>query len=177
MDLTSKRVMNSRCVQFFIKTATDEDVPDTDPQLMSMILKYDTNQDGLLEVDDFLTFWRTSVFEKEEVVRNNLYNYGYRHDLKRQPVDGSDYDMMQVRPNLESMPRFKIAQTPFYFNTLFDVIDHTENDLAQASWQLLRTISTNPTLYRRVLALDRDPGFKWEDIFDSDNIHKMLYVL
>jgi hypothetical protein len=38
-------------------------------------------------------------------------------------------------------------------------------------------VSTNPSLYRKVLALDRDPDFKWEDVLDAHNIHKLLYSL
>lgn len=73
------------------------------------------------------------------------------------------------------MPRLKFASTPAYFDTLFDFM--TDTEVATACWSVLKTASTNPVLYRKVLNLDREPGFAWSDIFQSDNIHKMLYVL
>jgi hypothetical protein len=51
------------------------------------------------------------------------------------------------------------------------------NEVAHSAWTLIKTLTTNPRLYHRVLALDRDPGFNWDDIFDFSSIHKMLYVL
>jgi len=50
-------------------------------------------------------------------------------------------------------------------------------EVSHSAWSLIKTITTNPDLYRRVLALDRLPDFSWKAIFDTDSIHKMLYVL
>lgn len=60
---------------------------------------------------------------------------------------------------------------------LFDLMEKGENEVAQQAWSLVRTVSTNPQLYRKVLALDRDADFKWEDVLDAHNIHKLLYSL
>lgn len=73
-----------------MKAATDEDVPENDYQLVKMFENYDTNEDGFLELEDFFNFWKVAIWEKEEVVRGNLFNYGYRNDLRRQPADGND---------------------------------------------------------------------------------------
>ena len=51
------------------------------------------------------------------------------------------------------------------------------SDVSQASWSLIKNLSTNPILFKKVLVLDRDPGFQWSEIFDSQSLHKMLYVL
>ena len=75
------------------------------------------------------------------------------------------------------MPRYKIAYNTQYFNQIFELIQTTDNEVEQSGWSLLKTITTNPQLYRKVIALNRDPDFKWEDVFDPTNIHKMLYVL
>ena len=45
------------------------------------------------------------------------------------------------------------------------------------AWSLIKFMSTNPNLYKRVLLLDKDPDFRWDQIFDSSNIYKMLYTL
>ena len=169
--------MNAAHCKLFIKTATDEEVSANDANLLSMFEKYDINRDGYLEIEDFLQFWRTSIYEKEEIVRVNLATYGYRYDLKKQPVDGMDDYMMQIRQSKEDMPRYKIASTPEYFETLFDIIETTDNEVASAAWSLVRTAATNPVLYRKVIALDKDYSFQWSDIFNANNIQKMLYVL
>ena len=57
------------------------------------------------------------------------------------------------------MPRYKIASTPEYFETLFDIIETTDNEVASAAWSLVRTAATNPVLYRKVIALDKDSSF------------------
>jgi hypothetical protein len=51
------------------------------------------------------------------------------------------------------------------------------SDVSQASWSLIKNLSTNPILFKKVLVLDRDPAFQWSEIFDSQSLHKMLYVL
>ena len=175
MDPNSRRLMGAQGALRFIREATDEEVRESDRQLTSMFEAYDQDRDGFLELEDFLSFWRASIFEKEEVVRGNLATYGYRYDLRRHPVDGMDINVMQLRQSTEDMPRLKFASTPAYFESLFDLMADTE--VATACWSVLKTASTNPALYRKVLNLDREPGFTWSDIFQSDNIHKMLYVL
>jgi|LauGreDrversion4_2_1035121.scaffolds.fasta_scaffold85881_4 hypothetical protein len=73
------------------------------------------------------------------------------------------------------MPRWKVARD--YFEPLLDLMKTTDNEVATVAWSLLRTASTNPALYRKVIELDKDPSFAWSEIFMVDNIHKMLYVL
>lgn len=82
-DPYSRRVMDRADGETFMKLATDEDIGVRDGQLDSMFETYDLNKDGLLELEDFLSFWRNAVYDKEEVVRVNLATYGYRYDLKR----------------------------------------------------------------------------------------------
>lgn len=94
MDTNSRRLMDLIGAQRFTREATDEEVSVNDRQLTSMFETYDLDRDGFLELEDFLSFWRTSIYEKEEVVRGNLATYGYRYDLRRHPVDGMDIDVM-----------------------------------------------------------------------------------
>jgi hypothetical protein len=75
------------------------------------------------------------------------------------------------------MPRYKLSCKADYFNQFFTLVETMNSDVANSAWSLIKTISTNPVLYRKVLALDRDPDFNWDDIFDLSSIHKMLYVL
>jgi hypothetical protein len=52
-----------------------------------------------------------------------------------------------------------------------------DNDVAQQAWSLVKTASTDPHLYWKILSLDKEEGFKWEDVLDARNINKMLYSL
>ena len=38
-------------------------------------------------------------------------------------------------------------------------------------------LTTNPNLYKKVLRLEKDQSFKWDDIFDKTSIYRMLYSL
>jgi hypothetical protein len=75
------------------------------------------------------------------------------------------------------MPRYKLAANSNNFNEIFSLVETMNPEVANSAWSLIKTISTNPNLYKKVLALDREPDFKWEDIFDMQSINKMLYVL
>ena len=75
------------------------------------------------------------------------------------------------------MPRFTIAYNQEYFDDIFNFVESTDNEVSQAAWSLVRTATTNPRLYRKVIALDLDPDFDWHQIFDASSIQKMLYVL
>ena len=75
------------------------------------------------------------------------------------------------------MPRYKLAANSKNFNEIFSLVETMNPEVANSAWSLIKTISTNPNLYKKVLALDQEPDFKWEDIFDLESINKMLYVL
>ena len=42
---------------------------------------------------------------------------------------------------------------------------------------MIKNVSTNPSLYQRVLKLDHNENFSWDNIFDSSSIYKILYSL
>ena len=105
-----------------------------------------------------------------------MYAHGYRSDLRRQPMDGWDDNMMQPRERIEDMPRYKIANNPFYFESVFKLLER-EGEVASNAWTFIKTMTTNPHLYKRILALDLDPEFEWGRIFEDSSIYKMLYTL
>ena len=142
-----------------------------------MFRDYDLNQDGLIEETEYMAFWRTSALDCEHIVWQNIFNFGYRYDMKPQALDGSDPELYQVRKSKEEMPRYKVSSNYDHFNTLFNLVENMNHEVAHSAWSLIKTITTNPVLYRKVVALDLEEGFTWNDIFDFSSIHKMLYVL
>jgi hypothetical protein len=67
------------------------------------------DKDGLIEESEFMTFWQTSVFDCEHIVWQNIFNFGYRYDLKPQALDGTDPELYQLRKSIEEMPRYKLS--------------------------------------------------------------------
>ena len=124
-----------------------------------------------------MEFWKKSVVDSEQIVWQNIFNFGHRYDLLPQALDGEDPELYQQRKSLELMPRYKLAANSNNFNEIFSLVETMNPEVANSAWSLIKTISTNPNLYKKVLALDREPDFKWEDIFDMQSINKMLYVL
>lgn len=100
----------------------------------------------------------------------------YRNDLRKQPSDGLDENIMQARPCKEVMPRYRISEDSFFFENLFSLLD-LDGEIATNAWNLIKKLTTNPHLYKGILRLDKDPQFQWEKVFDSSNICKMLYSL
>jgi EF-hand domain len=82
-DPNSRRLMDHDNCRNFIRSATDEYVGEKDGSLLSIFEAHDHDRDGYLDLEDFLNFWRASIKDKEYVVRQNLFHYGYRYDLKR----------------------------------------------------------------------------------------------
>jgi len=105
-----------------------------------------------------------------------LLAHNYRFDLRRQPIDGFDENMMQLRKSKEEMPRYLIAHDPFFFESIFALLD-LDNEISTQAWNLIKTVTTNPSLYDRIVKLDKDEDFSWAKLFDSSSIYKMLYAL
>ena len=51
------------------------------------------------------------------------------------------------------MPRFKISDNHFYFESIFALLDK-QGEVASNAWNLLKVMTTNPKLYKKVLKLD-----------------------
>ncbi len=79
LDPTSRLVLDRDAVKQFISICTDtSEVKDTDDTLVLLFNDYDPNQDGLIEEEDFMRFWKKSVFDCEQIVWSNINSIGYR---------------------------------------------------------------------------------------------------
>jgi hypothetical protein len=65
-NTSNQRVMNKEQLRSLISVLTDSDTKDDDPQLNSIFLSH--SKDGVIEMDDYLTFWRNSVSNDENLV-------------------------------------------------------------------------------------------------------------
>ena len=124
-----------------------------------------------------MSFWRKSVLDCEQLVWQNIFNFGHRYDLLPQALDGEDPELYQQRKTIYDMPRYKLSCKADYFEQFFSLVETMNSEVSNSAWSLIKTIATNASLYRKVVALDRDPDFNWDHIFDLSSINKMLYVL
>lgn len=75
------------------------------------------------------------------------------------------------------MPRYKVAMNERYFDCLLSLLDFHKEVNARA-FEGINQLATNPIIYEKVLQLDNaQDNFSWGQIFDSTNVHKMLYSL
>lgn len=74
------------------------------------------------------------------------------------------------------MPRFKIANKDDWFDIFFNLL-YLGNEVSNTAWTFIKYLTTSPSLYSKILKLEKNEDFKWENIFDNENIYKMLYSL
>ena len=172
-----QRVMTPPSAAAFVRSCTDDNCNEQDARITNLFNTYDLNHDNKLERLEFLTFYMFCCQEKPEIVWQNLLAHGFRNDLKKpSEVTEDDENYSQPRKRVEDMPRYKISNNQEYFDAIFKLLGR-KGEVSVDAWNLIRTLTTNPTLYKKVLYLDEDPAFKWEDVFDTSSIYKMLYTL
>jgi Ca2+-binding EF-hand superfamily protein len=75
--------MTKDTCSLFIKGCTGEQPQPGDDRIGNLFKTYDTNQDGKIEREEFLTFYETAARNKSETVRENLRSHNIRNDLKK----------------------------------------------------------------------------------------------
>jgi len=74
------RFMTKDHLRSLISVLTDDDTKEEDPQLNQIFFNY--SKDGLISREDYNTFWKNSVLNDENLVWQNIFNLGFRYDLK-----------------------------------------------------------------------------------------------
>lgn len=75
--------MTKETCGLFIKGCTGETPPANDDRIQSLFKQFDSNNDGKIEREEFLTFYEISCKTKPETVRENLRQHNIRNDLKK----------------------------------------------------------------------------------------------
>ena len=115
--------MTAEEIRLFIMDATKEPCHLTDPRIKK-IIAWDSDGDGKMTREDFLSFYKNSCFANPELVRKNLGHYNYRGDMKQAPKPGDDDNILQARKTINEMPRYKIAYNYQNFYTLIQLLDY-----------------------------------------------------
>ena len=66
-----RKIMGSEEVKKFIEGASGESSSSSDTRI-SGIMAWDSDDDGKITQEDFITFYKNSIFEKPDAVRKNL---------------------------------------------------------------------------------------------------------
>lgn len=138
--------MTKTTCTYFIRSCTDDNCSEDDKRVSNLFSLCDPENQGKVYESGFLEFYRQASRDKEDVVRQNLYSHGYRNDLRRQPEDGSEDNILQIRPSKEQMPRYKISNTDEWFSVFFNLLS-LGNEVSNASWQFIKILATSPSLY------------------------------
>lgn len=97
--------MTKETCALFIKGCTGEPPLLTDDRIQNMFKNYDTNNDGFIEREEFISFYEMAGRSKPETVRENLRAHNIRNDLKKL----SEIEETSLFSN-EDMPRYKISK-------------------------------------------------------------------
>ena len=134
--------------------------------------KYDNDNDGYLNKEDFLNFYKNACREKKSVVWHNFSAYHIRNDLKK----FSEVEEDQI--DEKSLPRYVISFKSEYFNQIFELLD-LGGEIAIEAWKLLRRLPTNPYLYQKIVHLESIRGTKfpdWESILNPKFNYKFYII-
>ncbi len=107
MFSTGQRMNMDQCASF-INSCTGDNCKGSESRLKVLYDEWDTDQDGLLTITDFHSFYEKSAQEKPGVVWANLKAYHYRNDL-RLPSEVQSTSVSQTL-----LPRYIIAQNQSY---------------------------------------------------------------
>lgn len=72
--------------------------------------------------------------------------------------DSDPEDILQPRKTVFDMPRYKLANNPDHYETMFKLLE-SENELSSYAWAFIKQIATNPNLYWKILYLDKRDDF------------------
>jgi hypothetical protein len=97
--------MTKETATLFIKGCTGEQPLPNDDRIKGLFDKYDSNKDGKMEREEFLTFYELSSKTKADTVRENLRAHNIRNDLKKLSELQEESAF-----NTEDMPRYKISK-------------------------------------------------------------------
>jgi len=134
---------------------------------------HDHDEDGKVDKDGFVEFYRQACLRKEEVVRSNILAHNYRNDLKKIS------DTCEENTDKTVLPRYILAHNPEYFDCLFALLDRPD-DSSKEAWNLIQKLVTNPTIQSKIMHLNVDKNEKgeydWDSLIDTKSIFKLLYM-
>ncbi|MCQ2815956.1 MAG: hypothetical protein MJ252_01700 [archaeon] len=172
----------------FVKEVTkfEGEIGPNDTRVTELFKERDSNDDGLLEREEFIEFYIESLKLKPSLVYENISSMGYRNDLKKM-----NENYFPVNTDKTTMPRYQLAVNEDFFSAIFNSFgkvkenydslsekDKKENERIERMnleiFQLIDQLVTNPKIYDNILNYK---GENWSEVLNENNIHKMVYCL
>ena len=97
----------------FVEASTNDSCSIQDYRVVDLFYKYDTNKDGVLDLEDFLNFFEDSCKSRESTVWRNLESLRIRPDLKR-------YEDVKENLDYNIMARYIVYESDIY-DILFEM--------------------------------------------------------
>jgi ubiquitin C-terminal hydrolase len=173
---TEGLMSKEQCAQFAYAAVDSVDpISPDDNRIKSVYDMHDINKDGFLSLDEFLSFFRSSIVDqkKPHIVWDNLKAFNYRNDLKKlnEPLD-------IYNTQIELMPRFILSKNQEYFETIFKLQDDEDQiGVARETSKFLSMICTNPIIFKEIILLNKNKIIDWTEYLESSNPYKLLYTL
>lgn len=133
MFCDSEGAFTKESAAHFIQAACGDLPAANDSRIAGLFQAYDTDGDGKLQREEWLTFYRTSSRgEKASTVRENLAAFNVRPDLKKlSEVE----DEATASP--EELPRYFMPRNQQHFDLLMSLLDGGDSSVAEAAWELI----------------------------------------
>eukprot|EP01083_Nonionella_stella_P157192 510061_1 len=124
----------------------------------------------------FLDFYKEAAQNRPHSVWKDIYSHGF--DVVFRVIEiGRKEDAERKNAHLDSLPGNILAETPEYFQILFDALNTPA--VAQTVWRLLMRIPTNPDRHNALQQLQCGQGEKpdWEGLVDAKSPFRLIYSL
>lgn len=121
----STGLMDNVCVANFIQGATKQNCPVTDNRVEHIMKKYDTDNDGNINLEQFLQFYYDAAAGTSlSAVYSNLKNHNVRTDLKKmsEVVEEVQYEQ-------RDMPRYTLSANQEQFAALIALLDRGDDSV------------------------------------------------
>lgn len=159
----------------FIKIGSEVLSTVNDRKIKEVFERWDTDLDGYLVLEDFISFYHNAAQQRPKHVWHNLSSYHYRNDLRK------EYEVEQGEVNVKILPRYLISKNAEYYHVLFKLIEE-KGKIADDVWRLLNRLPTSPEILKKVMSLE---GVKtgtegtpdWKALLDIQNNYLLLYCL
>ena len=139
--------------------------------LQEVFFKYDKDKDEKLSFKEFIWYYVELFNNDEETSWIHIKNLDYRYDLQKcDATIENDSDIFYFENEKSNfMPRFFLSDNKEYFDKIFDLMNHKNNEISEKSNLIIQMIETNNVIYNEILEK------KFEDIVNESNIHIKNY--
>ena len=139
--------------------------------LQEVFYKYDKDKDEKLNFNEFMWYYVELINNDEETSWIHIKNLDYRYDLQKcdATIENDSGIFYLENEKSEFMPRYFLSNDKEYFNKIFELMNHKNNEISEMSNLIIQMIETNNVIYNQIIES------KFEDIVNESNLHIKNY--